>query len=181
MAQTRCAFLELPAELRNRIYRLTLLSNDRIEIRTPSLQEPGVLAACRQIRTEAESIFHVENRFQIYFRDYEPTNLVFWAAKQRAVKARHNVKLEMQFYETDDSAPNWANLMKLLRLSHAGVILPDQKPTSALSDDFPMRAHQFAALMGMVKELTAMPWSTVERILLLQQRVMISTNDGWRS
>lgn len=59
-------FLSLPAELRNAVYKETLISNKRIEIDETHAQivEPGLLAVCSQIRNEAKGLFYACNTFK---------------------------------------------------------------------------------------------------------------------
>lgn len=58
--------LRLPAELRNRIHELALVSDDPIEIDKPSVSyHTAWLDTCRQIRDEARSMFYTENCFLI--------------------------------------------------------------------------------------------------------------------
>ena len=70
-------FLDLPAELRNRIYHLTLVCSDPIsghyvrvlkdaELRYDGIKEPAVLQASRQVRSEALPILYGSNTFYIY-------------------------------------------------------------------------------------------------------------------
>ena len=68
----KCRLLALPAEWRNRIYHLVLVSDQRIRI-TPSPQgfqhtdrthEPSLIQTCRQIRREATTIYYSDNVFR---------------------------------------------------------------------------------------------------------------------
>ena len=64
-----CAFLEIPPELRNTIYAMTLIFEEPIEIKThrngqsPGGIEPALLAINRQIRVEALPVFYGMNIF----------------------------------------------------------------------------------------------------------------------
>ena len=54
----------LPAELRNRIYRLALINDKPLNITSKKTnQEPALLATNRQIRAEALKIYYAENIF----------------------------------------------------------------------------------------------------------------------
>lgn len=58
--------LDLPAELRNTIYRLTLTTNDAITINSnASPQRWALLRTCKTIRDEATPIFYSENTFHL--------------------------------------------------------------------------------------------------------------------
>lgn len=63
-AAQQLALLSLPAELRNRIWSLTLLETERIDMSHKCRYRiPGLLSACRQIREEAAPIYYSENHF----------------------------------------------------------------------------------------------------------------------
>lgn len=62
---------KLPGELRNRIYRLSLLEQSRIQVTPAGLGEPGLLLSCHQARNEAAPIFYSENEFIIHFPRYD--------------------------------------------------------------------------------------------------------------
>lgn len=58
-------FGRLPCELRNKIWRFLLLRADSIDITdTRLLNEPVILATCRQIRDEGIGIYYAENTFR---------------------------------------------------------------------------------------------------------------------
>ena len=75
---TTFRLLDLPPELRNRIYHMILITNDLIWIETRGLLtatdivetgsffEPPMLSVCQQIRNEATSIFYASNAFEGY-------------------------------------------------------------------------------------------------------------------
>ena len=64
-AETTSYLLELPPEIRNRIYLYAVVQEHDIALFVPSANplEPGLLAASRQIREEALSIFYGDNVF----------------------------------------------------------------------------------------------------------------------
>jgi len=55
--RSKSTLLELPPEIRNSIYRYTLVDDSIIDISTYGSQEPGILSTCQQTRTEAIGIF----------------------------------------------------------------------------------------------------------------------------
>lgn len=62
-AQLQSPLLQLPAELRNIVYRYSLIKTGEIRIQLRDLIPPSILCVCRQIRHEASSIFFSENTF----------------------------------------------------------------------------------------------------------------------
>ncbi|CAK4030385.1 Hypothetical predicted protein [Lecanosticta acicola] len=65
IALPKTSFLNLPAELRNEVYRLSLIGDTPIPIRfkAPCVPQPSLSMANKQIRTECLSIFYGENVF----------------------------------------------------------------------------------------------------------------------
>ena len=67
---TQCRLLQLPPELRNKIYSFALVEDNAIMVSErsditgdPPVWVPGLLATNRQVRTEATPIFYGENTF----------------------------------------------------------------------------------------------------------------------
>ena len=71
--------LSIPHELRNRIYNEVLVSDNAIVIskraRTPYYQ-PALLRTCRQIRSEAISLFYSLNQFPATLESYDGCTLI---------------------------------------------------------------------------------------------------------
>ena len=55
--------LDLPSELRNKIYELALISDEPVHVYGGSVGRPPLLRACKQIAIEASGIFFANNRF----------------------------------------------------------------------------------------------------------------------
>jgi len=70
----------LPPELRNRIYRYALVTDDRINVQrhvnVPS--PPGLLQTSRQIRNETHAIYSIENSFHFIVFDFDAFLLQRW-------------------------------------------------------------------------------------------------------
>ncbi|KAK5692717.1 hypothetical protein LTR17_025348, partial [Elasticomyces elasticus] len=77
MTANRCSLLGLPAELRNHIFELALVSkNARVSIylqgghfTPPSATQPGISRTNRQLRQETLPIFYGQNAFEIHPSD----------------------------------------------------------------------------------------------------------------
>ncbi|KAK4548801.1 hypothetical protein LTR36_008574 [Oleoguttula mirabilis] len=76
--------LSLPPELRNRIYRFTLVEAHAIRITADQHEQPNLLHANRQLRSEARAIYMQEKDFELVCHDMRPelpANLLgFWLA-----------------------------------------------------------------------------------------------------
>ncbi|KAK4555969.1 hypothetical protein LTR86_007189 [Recurvomyces mirabilis] len=66
---TESRLLELPPELRNRIYGYYLIERGRAIIITAALKQPAMLSVCRLIRSEALDIWYQCNDFDIHITD----------------------------------------------------------------------------------------------------------------
>lgn len=62
---TRAGFLDLPAELRNEIYRMTFVGEGRLTFANPTSfsKSAAFLRTCSQVHEEARSILYAENEF----------------------------------------------------------------------------------------------------------------------
>lgn len=67
------SFLDLPAEIRNQIYRLTFVSGERLDFAYPSnfSRSSSLLQTCRQVHEEGRSILYSENTFYFQRRKKE--------------------------------------------------------------------------------------------------------------
>lgn len=62
----RASLLGIPGEIRNTIFRMSLVEDHTIRLDSKKNRlEPGLLRCCRSIRREAQSIFFEENRFLV--------------------------------------------------------------------------------------------------------------------
>jgi len=63
-SNTHCPLLQLPPELRNRIYEACLLADGVIDVADKDeIEEPALLATCKEVRNEATAIFYGGNTF----------------------------------------------------------------------------------------------------------------------
>ncbi|KAK5164608.1 uncharacterized protein LTR77_009814 [Saxophila tyrrhenica] len=64
--QQMSPLLRLPAELRNAVYRFSLISDDPIQLKVNTIKTPkALLKTCTQIRNEATTLYWAENIFSI--------------------------------------------------------------------------------------------------------------------
>lgn len=117
--QQESPLLDLPPELRNEIYRYTLHASDWLVVDGNMPEEPGLLSACRQIRTEASPIYYFENWFHIWINNYDGE--VTWLLRKKwwVYKRPLLFRVEMQAF----AKPNWPNLMKWLKEYHGAWYL----------------------------------------------------------
>ena len=116
------SLMGLPGELRSIIYRMTLISEDRIELDTTSKNWSGVplqfLQVCRQIRTEAWDIFWCENRFQVTCIDQHamPKNDCLLRMGRKTARLIEDIALKVS-----DDRDNTAELTRFRNLAYFKV------------------------------------------------------------
>ncbi|KAG9947558.1 hypothetical protein KCU85_g5650, partial [Aureobasidium melanogenum] len=73
------SFLDLPAEIRNQIYRLAFVSDENLDFAYPNnfSRSSSLLQTCRQIHEEGRSILYSENTF--YFQRRKKEQAVRWS------------------------------------------------------------------------------------------------------
>lgn len=105
-----CYLLELPAELRNHIYELVLVSPTRITVKK-KYKRPGILAVNHQTRSEAWKIyFNTENTFRFIIHSCDGNLFMKW------VKVFPTFDTDIYFQ--DQGTPNFANLYNWLQEAH---------------------------------------------------------------
>ncbi|KAI4770040.1 hypothetical protein E4T44_14396, partial [Aureobasidium sp. EXF-8845] len=72
------SFLNLPAEIRNQIYRLAFVSEEKLDFAYPNnfSRSSSLLQTCRQVHEEGRTILYSENTF--YFRRRKKERAVRW-------------------------------------------------------------------------------------------------------
>ena len=66
-ASAKCPFLDMPPELRNRIYHLALVHDGVVHVGRDSeslVKEHSLLATCTRVRSEATGIYYAVNTFR---------------------------------------------------------------------------------------------------------------------
>lgn len=86
--KTQAGFLELPAELRNEIYRLVFVTDGRLNFGAPTNfgRSAAFLRTCRQVHEESRSILYGENDF--YFNRRTSRYGSFWEDEWRELGFR---------------------------------------------------------------------------------------------
>ncbi|KAK4549867.1 hypothetical protein LTR36_005168 [Oleoguttula mirabilis] len=102
------SLLTLAPELRNRIYRASLVQGT-MTIRSADSKvvlptEPGLLQTCRQIRDESLEIFYQENTFRFEIEENNAENYITWC---RSAERR---RLSNSTFTLGYDCENWPNL-----------------------------------------------------------------------
>ncbi|KAK4613692.1 hypothetical protein CLAFUW4_09170 [Fulvia fulva] len=122
---SKCHLLELPAELRNRIYRYSLLEDRQsgIDIYPQTFAQPPLIRTCNQIRAEASSIYYSENTFYVDAPDFDHRLLAaFYTQIQYVLK--HGVYIGARIHVDNRDATSWSNLVAYIKTYFDGKPLP---------------------------------------------------------
>jgi hypothetical protein len=106
-----CYLLNIHAEIRNEIYRLVLVSEDKIRVGVHDAppMDPPLLRTNRQIRSEARGIFHKENRAEFAVLNYDIRKIIAWLDLSLIHHSLYaNTRLELSV--TDQYTICWYNL-----------------------------------------------------------------------
>lgn len=175
--------LSLPAELRNRVYRLVLLENRPIRVTQSGFdQGGGLLSTCKQIRQEALKIYYYENKFLVITPKWNTDTLVSFHTETLRLQLRvgpYGVRCNLA---STSQEPHWANLLEWARRLHSrelswwssnedGYTLSGTRGTVAFNVCRAMRI--------MACEMRAMPWSQVKEVLAPQRIVLASVDKRW--
>jgi hypothetical protein len=171
---TGSPFMDLPGELKNRIYFYALVRKDNVEISAANwdTHQPALLKTCKQIRREALSIFYNENRVSANIEDWNPE--VKNACHD--LWAHHKLKWSAQFSHYFTGKPHWQNLIAWLE----AFFLEDMKGISDVvskTRTLERKTVGVMFLMATTARENQMPWKAL-KVMLDAQRGLLSMKDG---
>lgn len=174
-------FLDLPAELRNSIYRLCLIDRPRFSIRVhDAFKFPALLQVNSQIRSEASSIFLLENHFSVDCSNFDCS--LYTAFIERTAVAKHlqNMRLRSRVlpWIADTSDMVWSSLLQWLRVYYndPDTLRPFVTRFGCLQRE--TAAHAF----DVVKRVRAkMAWADILKLLEVFKDVTeLQANGSWK-
>ncbi|KAK3722638.1 hypothetical protein LTR37_002208 [Vermiconidia calcicola] len=174
----RPSLLGLPGELRNRIYRDALLTDDSdVIVDATGVPEPALLLTCKQIRAEGGQIYYSERAFSIHISDYDTAVAVKWTRRHRLI--REDYKIDAKCRVVNTGYPHWVNLVSWLeRLFNEEVFLraffPSQAPAGTSTG-----LLTIGAMFASVQAMRGQPWSRVKTLLDEQHHILISIDKQW--
>ena len=115
------SFMDLPAELRNRIYEHVLASSqDQLIIATPFRDElmsfgaqPGITRVSKQVRFETLEMFYTNSTFVAYIQDVDFDPLVDWVNSITAYGFSPKVRVEVKLLDRIKCAYELLSLVRL--------------------------------------------------------------------
>ena len=165
--------MDLPGELKNRIYFYSLVRPDNIEITAQNwpTHQPALLKTCKQIRSEALSIFYNENTISANIDDWSP------AVKNacHALWDRYELKTT-KFSHYFTGKPHWQNLVEWLKAWSQGT-MKGISDVVHKSRSLERKTVGVMFLMATTAKNNKIPWADLEQ-LLLAQRGLLAKGDG---
>lgn len=167
--------LNLPPELRNRIYRFALIEPNTVHVHRAgwSFHQPALLKSCRQIRHEALGLFYLENKICTEIRDWSP------AVRTRVnqLLAANGILSSQQMHHRFKGEPNWANLLAWLKDMYEGRII-------GISDCVDRERALDRKLIGFMFMLVRtskrhLPWPAVQNLLEAQRGMLGMLDRRW--
>jgi len=173
-SSTGSPFMELPGELKNRIYFYALVKPEtNIEITALSwpFHQPALLKTCKQIRGEALSIFYNENHITANINDWNPEvkNVCHDLWNKYDLKSA-------QFSHYFTGKPHWQNLLAWLK----AFFLGDAKGISdVVNKSRSLERKTIGVMFLMVTKAreNKLPWEVL-REMLEAQRGLLNKGDG---
>lgn len=173
-------FLDLPAELRNKIYResfclFAMYSHTLWQGRT-DFRQPALLRASKQLRHEGLPIFYAETQFQLFIthdRSHDchklPDKWTSWAKLEHSKMERHINQFT--------SAAKWAKTMNSLNhLNKVNIDICNDKHSNAMFEAVKM-AGELRVARGKAKDLQSqedenvLPCCTLQEVLRCVKRM----------
>ncbi|KAK3632330.1 hypothetical protein LTR56_005395 [Elasticomyces elasticus] len=165
----RCHLLAIPAEIRVKIFELSLQEDDIVEVNGRAQHLPGLLTTCVHIRREALSIYYSINRFRLCVQDYDVNPVIPFCTSYR----KHYIPLKnvdqsnpqrgIQVLQASGT-PNWQNLLDWLHAEWVG-----EMPWSWLMDPAILNPNSVAVfnvfLASVRMRITGMTWESAKSCL----------------
>ncbi|CAK4027028.1 Hypothetical predicted protein [Lecanosticta acicola] len=188
LADAGCPLLELPAELRDRIYRFVLPAHRKITVTASGFDIEGLVNTCSQIRGETLCIFYGEGLFQIQVPNWNSDALSSFTRHildpqtllGRLSDSNASVRYTVDFYTQRVLTPNWKNLLEWTRRVHQGAITRPgtSSEASARRGDSSIVTTVFA-MMCTACELRDQPWSLAEQVSTHYRAILASLDGRW--
>lgn len=160
--------LSLPPEIRNSIYRYTLVEEE-ICI-TPwdlsGASHPALLEVNRQIRSEATEIHYKENRFSWRIDDFDSKLFRKW---QGSSAARFDARIVYTF----SGRPSFRNLMEWLKAYHEGECHGPNR-LAEKETDADVAAEMFAVL-----DHVDLSWDQIKQVLTCMRTAVGVYKSAW--
>ncbi|KAK3617717.1 hypothetical protein LTR56_025094 [Elasticomyces elasticus] len=170
MPRNPSALLNLPAELRNKIWGEALVSKKGpIAINKYTWAQPLLLRTCKQIRKEAGPMYYSLNRFDIVHTDLDfRAHIRFYNIAKKFEKFP-----KMSYFRGPVGEMSWENLMGGAKAVHEGTVPLDRYAW------FTGARAAAAGALRIAWSLRDVEWSTAQKVLDEYQRAVMHVSTGW--
>ena len=167
----------MPAEIRNKIYRLVLVKNHFVTTSSTSRSPlPGVVSVCKQLRNETFALCYAENKFSFSINGYDVQPLIPWCrlVKQLGVEEHIRATNHFDIYWK----PTWSELLNWCKAIHGGdfrgvgvSILPQPVVPTGHTD--PVGLTTVAAMQQAAELMASKPSEEVEPVLRTYRAILL--------
>ena len=174
--------LELPPELRNKIYRYALVSGSTVYVGLGGFVEPSLLATCKHIRQEASPIFYKENEIEVLVDSYNITNCFRWERKIEAVRNRGELHGKASYSGSviTSSTRYWENLLAWMEAYHNGSMRQSAvRPSRVALTPTHLEDMVLGGMFLMVAGMENKPWTYVKKVVQEQRLILAEIHAGW--
>ena len=161
LPEPRTSFLDLPGELRNRIYRRHLLQEEAIDVSKGLFSEAPLLLVCREIRAESISIFYLENEWNIYCPDWDYS---IYKGFFDHLRVRRGITITLDTktcWENSGSYKNKAGLLNFIKMLHENK---EVRGIRWIKESSGMTAAAMGAF-EIAEHMGSQSWPDIERVL----------------
>ena len=157
--------LNLPPELRNKIYEFALVESQEIQVHQQNIvKPPPLLACCRQIRSEALGLFFTGNNFRIWSQDCSGRLVLRWRRHfenygRNAQGNKQTIGVALL------GRPNWSNLLGWLKAQFDEGMLTELDPKNCRQREHMDAVWHSTNLMASRAQSAGRSWEEVEKDL----------------
>jgi len=173
--------LALPAELRNVIYRLTLLDECKtVRVNRRTCQEAALLQTCKQTRHEGLPIFYAENTFIVNIDAFDSGVLIAITKVFDNMRLHYDINPRFRLFL--DWVPHWANLMLWLERYHAGRTMPNTcriDELKSIDEETDVEHALIVHMFDTAEEFGDLPWVRVKKVLMGIRELLAVEDDEW--
>jgi hypothetical protein len=169
-------FLDLPGELRNRIYRMELLQDKSIKISKGKFTEPPLLMVCHKIRVETITIFYLENRWSLDCPDWDCSVRHGFYNHVRTRPGIHDITDLNASWTNSGSYYHKKNLLIFIKALHDDQT---QRGILYVSDHENLATAAVTGAFEIAKRMSRQSWEDIEHVLDVYLHEVAKENEGW--
>lgn len=187
LAQTATAsvegsqLLQLPAELRNLIWRYAVVKSYPITVNSDGFRAPTLFAICKQTRNETVTLFFAKNVFQVIIGDYDIRAYAKWENTIYAIFSdsrdlARRITRKSKLHGTQ--VPNWFNLVLWTKMAYEGSVKRRMPRPSDMREER-LEFLVIGAMFTRVERMGSKPWADVEELLEDTRIILAKIDPRW--